>query len=311
MERRTVFAIRRACRSTLTSSAKPLIRSIHSSTRGSANQHPNANQNPSQSPSAYALRMQSLLNTTSRRPNHSSSLTVPLHQPWPWQEIPSSSQDSVILQRTLFARPPDFAPPLLLFAAGIWGLFVFAWLVLPEPPRKELSEEDKIIIRENERKTKEANVLSRLGLGFTNALFSSAQPLIYGLVTLGLVSMMIASTKIITRINMIQIKPRDSTDTGKTVLRMTNVGHEMIPWRSNKMREVKVEDCKVYIPNLNNPQTIRLKVRKEGKPDKWSLDRFPYSLDYRAIPETSRTDKEIVQSVNRLEHVFGPLKMGE
>ncbi|OCF55243.1 hypothetical protein L486_07356 [Kwoniella mangroviensis CBS 10435] len=282
-------------------SHRHFIRSLQTTSRRSAG---------APDPSAYAKRMQNLMNQPNR--NRSANPLVPLQQPWPWHEVPSSSPDTVTLQRTLFARPPDFAPPLLLFAAGVWGLFVFAWLLLPDPPRKEYTDEEKKIIEENERKAKEANMLSRLGMSFTNTIFTSAQPLIYGLVTIGLITMMASSTRIVTRINMLQIKPKDgSSQSAKTVLRLTNVGHEMLPWRANKSREVKVEDCQVYIPNLNNSHTIRLKVLKNGQVNKWSLDRFPYSLDYRAIPGTAKVDKEVVQSVNRLQHVFGYLKVGQ
>ncbi|WVW83289.1 hypothetical protein I302_105308 [Kwoniella bestiolae CBS 10118] len=184
MNRTGVFLLGRASssRSYLIPSPFPrrLQRSLHTTSRCSAD--------PPSPSTAYAQRMQSLMN----QPTHSrsSNPTVRLQQPWPWHEVPSTSPDTITLQRTLFARPPDFAPPLLLFAAGVWGLFVFAWLLLPEPPKKEYAEEEKQIIAENDRKAKEANILSRLGISFTNTIFSSAQPLIYGLVTVGLITMM-------------------------------------------------------------------------------------------------------------------------
>lgn len=67
----------------------------------------------------------------------------PLVTNWPWRQIPSSSPDTTVLERTVFARPSDFSPPLLLFAAGVWGLFVISWYALPDPPKRELTEEEK------------------------------------------------------------------------------------------------------------------------------------------------------------------------
>nr|XP_018264000.1 uncharacterized protein I303_03878 [Kwoniella dejecticola CBS 10117]OBR86158.1 hypothetical protein I303_03878 [Kwoniella dejecticola CBS 10117] len=253
--------------------------------------------------------MQSLLSQSRLQPTK-SKYTIPLQQPWPWHEI-ASPPGTTMLQRTLFARPPDLSPPLLLFAAGIWGLFVVAYLALPDVQRKDYTDDEKKLIEENERRKQEANIVSRLSMSFTSAIFASAQPLIYGIVSVALLGLIASSTRIVTRINMVQIKPELSTQDPKTVLRLTNVGHEMIPWGKKGFRELNVEDCQVYIPNLKNSHTIRLKVLKDGQTNKWSLDRFPYSLDYREMPDNARVEKEIVQSTNRLQHVFGPLRAAE
>ncbi|WWC69603.1 uncharacterized protein I206_103546 [Kwoniella pini CBS 10737] len=276
-----------------------ILRSLHSTPRYQAGTDAEK--------SAYAKKMQDLLNPKTTK----SKYTIPLQQPWPWHEIVSTSPNTITLQRTLFARPPDLSPPLLLFAAGIWGLFVIAYIALPDVPKKEYTADEKKIIEENKRKQEEANILSRLSMSFTSAIFSSAQPLIYGIVTVALLGLIASSTRIVTRINMVQIKPKNSEQAGKTSLKLTNVGHEMIPWGSRGSRELKVEDCQVYIPNLKNSHTIRLKVLKDGQPSKWSLDRFPYSLDYRPVPDNARLDKEVVQSTNRLQHVFGTVRAAE
>ncbi|WWC85340.1 uncharacterized protein L201_000203 [Kwoniella dendrophila CBS 6074] len=314
MNRFACFAIRRASSSRASiftlpiSRNQPFIRSFQTTSRTLATSAQAQN-----GKSAYAKRMEALLGPrpTSKNKLLSNSNLVPLQQPWPWHEIPnrsSSDPEIITLQRTLFARPPDLSPPLLLFAAGIWGLFVFAWLILPDPPKKELTLDEKKLIEENERKAKEANIISRLSMGFTSAIFSSAQPLIYGIVTVALIAIITSSTRIITRINMVQTRFKDTNEIQKTILRLTNVGHEMIPFGKPKFREVKVEDCQVYLPNLNNSHAVRLRVLKNGQINKNSLDRFPYSLDYRAVPENTRIDKEVVQSTNRLQHVFGPVK---
>ncbi|OCF35362.1 hypothetical protein I316_02911 [Kwoniella heveanensis BCC8398] len=253
------------------------------------------------------------------RPNpnaRSSAPIVPLKAAWPWHESASqSTPETQVLQRTLFARPSDLSPPLLLFAAGVWGIFAIAWYALPEPRKREPTDEEMVAIDARNKDVQDSNIASRMSMNFSATVFSYAQPLIFGGVSVILTSLIIGASRIATKITMVQVRPRSAGSAAgqgqmgqvKTYLRLRNVGHEMIPG-SKRTRKIDIQNCRLFIPNLKNASTVRLKiVNSDGSERKWSLDRFPYSLDMRDIKDLDKLDKEVVQSFNRLEHVFGPI----
>ncbi|KIR38000.1 hypothetical protein I307_06167 [Cryptococcus deuterogattii 99/473] len=233
----------------------------------------------------------------------------PLVTNWPWRQIPSSSPDTTVLERTVFARPSDFSPPLLLFAAGVWGLFVISWYALPDPPKRELTEEEKANIEAEHAK---AGFWLQLGNRVSGSVYSSAQPILMGGVSLILAGFLIASTRIATRITMVQMRPVNGSGEGKTFLKLTTVGHEMVK-RVIKPKEVRIEDCSAYFPSAERATTVRLRVLKpDGQPFKYTLDRFPYNLDFREIKEDYNVvDKEIVLSIPRLQQTFGAILKGK
>ncbi|AFR93152.1 hypothetical protein C343_01041 [Cryptococcus neoformans C23] len=234
---------------------------------------------------------------------------LPSATSWPWRQIPSSSPDMTILERTVFARPSDFSPPLLLFAAGVWGLFVISWYALPDPPKRELTEEEKVKI---EARHAEAGFWLQLGDRVSGSVYSSAQPILMGGVSLILAGFLIASSTIATRITMVQMRPVNGSGEGKTFLKLTTVAHEMLKGMI-KPREVRIEDCSAYFPSAERATTVRLRVLKpDGQPFKYTLDRFPYNLDFREIKEDYKVvDKEIVLSVPRLQQTFGAILKGK
>ncbi|WVF72340.1 hypothetical protein IAT40_007154 [Kwoniella sp. CBS 6097] len=274
---------------------------------------------PAATPTATSARFRAHGHSHAR-----SSGIVPLKAPWPWHESPLlSTPETQVLQRTLFARPSDLSPPLLLFAAGVWGIFAIAWYALPEPRKRQPTDEEMSLIDARNKEIEEANIASRMSMNFTATVFNYAQPLIFGGVSVILAALIIGASRIATKITMVQVRPRTAAAAGagagveatpaqaqaqvRTYLKLRNVGHEMIPG-SKRTREVEIQNCRLFIPNLKNASTVRLKiVQSDGTERKWSLDRFPYSLDMRDIKELDKLDKEVVQSFNRLEHVFGPI----
>ncbi|AAW41514.2 hypothetical protein CNB01470 [Cryptococcus deneoformans JEC21] len=228
---------------------------------------------------------------------------------WPWRQIPSSSPDVTVLERTVFARPSDFSPPLLLFAAGVWGLFVISWYALPDPPKRELTEEEKVKI---EAEYAGAGFWLQLGNRVSGSVYSSAQPILMGGVSLILAGFLIASSTIATRITMVQMRPVNGSGEGKRFLKLTTVAHEMVKGMV-KPREIRMEDCSVYFPSAERATTVRLRVLKpDGRPFKYTLDRFPYNLDFREIKEDYKVvDKEIVLSIPRLQQTFGAILKGK
>ncbi|WVQ98591.1 hypothetical protein IAU59_005720 [Kwoniella sp. CBS 9459] len=246
---------------------------------------------------------------------HGQPRVVPLRAPWPWHESPLSTPETQILQRTLFARPSDLSPPLLLFAAGVWGIFAIAWYALPEPRQREPTDDELVLIEARNKEVQDSNIVTRTSMNLSARIFNYAQPLIFGGVSVILTSLIIGASRIATKITMVQVRPRPGAGAGvgqvKTFLKLRNVGHEMIPG-STRTREVELQNCRLFIPNLKNASTVRLRVvNADGSERKWTLDRFPYSLDMRDIKDLDKLDKEVVQSFNRLEHVFGPIVKAE
>lgn len=130
---------------------------------------------------------------------------------------------------------------------------------------------------------------------------------------------------------MVQMRPVNGSGEGKTFLKLTTVAHEMLKGMI-KPREVRIEDCSAYFPSagkcppplrqrilfeglydVERATTVRLRVLKpDGQPFKYTLDRFPYNLDFREIKEDYKVvDKEIVLSVPRLQQTFGAILKGK
>lgn len=65
--------------------------------------------------------------------------------------------------------------------------------------------------------------------------------------------------------------------------------------------------------DVERATTVRLRVLKpDGQPFKYTLNRFPYNLDFREIKEDYKVvDKEIVLSVPRLQQTFGAILKGK
>lgn len=65
--------------------------------------------------------------------------------------------------------------------------------------------------------------------------------------------------------------------------------------------------------DVERATTVRLRVLKpDGQPFKYTLDRFPYNLDFREIKEDYNVvDKEIVLSIPRLQQTFGAILKGK
>lgn len=150
-----------------------------------------------------------------------------------------------------------------------------------------------------------------------------------GGVSLILAGFLIASSTIATRITMVQMRPVNGSGEGKRFLKLTTVAHEMVKGMV-KPREIRMEDCSVYFPSagkwphrqcilfegsydVERATTVRLRVLKpDGRPFKYTLDRFPYNLDFREIKEDYKVvDKEIVLSIPRLQQTFGAILKGK
>lgn len=52
---------------------------------------------------------------------------------------------------------------------------------------------------------------------------------------------------------------------------------------------------------------LSLTVTEPRRSKYFSLDAWPYRMDYRDTELTKNTDQEIVMSLNRIEHIFGRL----
>ncbi|WWD15783.1 hypothetical protein CI109_100207 [Kwoniella shandongensis] len=305
MDRTARFALRSVllhrASTAIPSRSTPLLRSLQTSARSTASQPSsgrpsgtlfNFNAGSTQTPTLQQLRAAAA----------SAPSTIPLQASWPWYTLPSSSPDEIVLERTVFARPPEQRPPLLLFAAGVWGLFLLSWLTLPDAPKRELTEEEKAKI---ELREKNSGFLTKVSTRVTDGIFNSSQPILMGGITLVLFSFLVGASRIVTKLSMVQIRPAAGKGEQKTFLKLTSVGHEMVNgWV--KPREMRVEDCKVYFPNLEKATTVRLQVlRPDGTKPQYSLDRLPYALDFREMKGFKDTDKEVVISLNRVEHIFG------
>lgn len=141
---------------------------------------------------------------------------------------------------------------------------MISWYALPDPPKRELTEEEKANVEAEHAKAwvlasaREAKMLKRkvlnsgfwlqLGNRVSGSVYSSAQPILMGGVSLILAGFLIASTRIATRITMVQMRPVNGSGEGKTFLKLTTVGHEMVK-RVIKPKEVRIEDCSAYFPS--------------------------------------------------------------
>lgn len=141
---------------------------------------------------------------------------------------------------------------------------MISWYALPDPPKRELTEEEKANIEAEHGKAwvlapaREAKMLKlkvlnsgfwlQLGNRVSGSVYSSAQPILMGGVSLILAGFLIASTRIATRITMVQMRPVNGSGEGKAFLKLTTVGHEMVE-RVIKPKEVRIEDCSAYFPS--------------------------------------------------------------
>lgn len=88
----------------------------------------------------------------------------------------------------------------------------------------------------------------QLGDRVSGSVYSSAQPILMGGVSLILAGFLIASSTIATRITMVQMRPMNGSGEGKTFLKLTTVAHEMLKGMI-KPRGVRIEDCSAYFPS--------------------------------------------------------------
>ncbi|WVN85203.1 uncharacterized protein L203_100348 [Cryptococcus depauperatus CBS 7841] len=224
---------------------------------------------------------------------------------WPWRTIPSSP-NTILLEKTVYARPSETNPLLLTIISGLWGFFVFSWWMLPKPKKKEPTDEEKAKMAE---KYERSTPIVQTGLTVAKYVSPNAQFILMGSVTVLLAGALVAANRIVTRLTIYQLRPMTGNGGAKTFLRLTTIGNQMT-MGLKKPRELKIEDCDLYFPNSERATTVRLHLPNSRKP----FDVFPYNLDFRQSKDDYKAPAqgiEWVLSMQRLQEIFGVVRRGK
>jgi hypothetical protein len=147
-------------------------------------------------------------------------------------------------------------------------------------------------------------------------------------VTVAAFAFMAVPSRYITRLSLIRSRPATVTGEGKVFWRLRHAGHEMFSETSKRSqpRDIAIQDLNVkMIHSRGGPSPfhlislpermliierspyLSLTVTEPRRSKYFSLDAWPYRMDYRDTELTKTTDQEIVMSLNRIEHIFGRL----